>query len=401
MQTLLTLVGVVLAGIALVVLVPATVLLIQMLAAWPMRARGQSGAATTRPRLAVLMPAHNEASGICAAIEAVKTQLAPADRLLVVADNCTDTTSSVAAAAGVEVVERTDPLRRGKGYALDFGVRRLEADPPEVVVIVDSDCHVHPGALDALARASFAFQRPAQALYLMRSPPGAALKTRIAEFAWAVKNHGRALGNQRLGLPCQLMGSGMAFTWPQIRQAPLASGHIVEDLQLGLDLAAAGHAPLFCPEALVTSVFPTSEEGLAAQRTRWEHGYLDVMFNQGPGLLWQALKSRRIGALFMALDLCVPPIALLGLVLVGMCGVSAAFFALSQRATPLLLALLALAMTSLALALGWSRFGRSIVSARELMGVPTYMLGKIPMYLRALRRRQVEWVRTRRDDGTH
>ena len=401
MQTLFTVLEVVLAAMALVVLVPAAVLAIQMLSAWPIRVRAEPGTAAARPRLAVLMPAHNEAGGIRSAIEAVKAELAPGDRLLVVADNCSDATASVAAEAGAEVVERADTLRRGKGYALDFGVRRLEADPPDAVVIVDSDCQVHSGALDVLTRACVAHQRPAQALYLMRSPPGAALKTRIAEFAWAVKNHGRALGNQRLGLPCQLMGSGMAFTWPQIRQAPLASGHIVEDLQLGLDLAAAGHAPLFCPDALVTSVFPVSEEGLAAQRTRWEHGYLDVMFKQGPGLLWQALKSGRVGALFMALDLCVPPIALLGMVLVALCGVNAAFFALSQRATPLLLALLALGVTSFALVLGWWRFGRPIISARELIGVPGYMLGKIPMYLRALRRRQVEWVRTRRDDGQH
>ena len=50
-----------------------------------------------------------------------------------------------------------------------------------------------------------------QALDLMRSPEGAGLKTRIAEFAWVVKNQVRPLGYHHLGLPCQLMGTGMAF----------------------------------------------------------------------------------------------------------------------------------------------------------------------------------------------
>jgi hypothetical protein len=43
-----------------------------------------------------------------------------------------------------------------------------------------------------------------------------------------------------------LMGTGMAFVWPQLAGAPLASGHLVEDMQLGLDLAAAGAPPRFC-----------------------------------------------------------------------------------------------------------------------------------------------------------
>ena len=389
--------------LALLLLVPASVLLLQLAAAWPLRVPAGSAAHPAvpgRPRLAVLMPAHNEAAGIVSAIMAVNAQLEAGDRLLVVADNCSDDTARVAAAAGAHVAQRSDTLRRGKGYALDFGVRQLEADPPEVVLIVDADCEVHAGALDRLACACIAQQRPAQALYLMRSPPGAGLKTRIAEFAWAVKNHARALGNQRLGLPCQLMGSGMAFTWAHIQAAPLASGHIVEDLQLGLDLAACGAAPSFCPQALVTSTFPASVEGLTAQRTRWEHGYLDVMVTHGPRLLRQALASGRIGLVFSALDLCVPPLASMVLVQWGVLALSGIFIALSHRALPFGLSLLVVAITALALALGWWRFGRAIVSLKDFLGVPAYMVGKIPMYLRALRRRQVKWVRTRRDDGS-
>ena len=55
--------------------------------------------------------------------------MANGDRLLVVADNCSDDTAAVARAAGAEVTERSDVERRGKGYALDHGVRHLAADP--------------------------------------------------------------------------------------------------------------------------------------------------------------------------------------------------------------------------------------------------------------------------------
>lgn len=404
MQIVLAIANLVLAFAASVLLVPAAVLLVQLLAAsFSPRpsAGGAVGGLSVRPSLAVLMPAHNEAAGIAAAIDAVSLQLRPGDRLLVVADNCSDDTAGVAAAAGAEVAQRTDRERRGKGYALDFGVRHLALDPPVVVVIVDADCEVHPGALDTLVRTCVARQRPTQALYLMRSAPSAGLKTRIAEFAWAMKNQARALGNHRLGLPCQLMGSGMAFTWPQISSAPLATGHIVEDLQLGLDMAAAGCAPCFCSEALVTSVFPVNAEGLTAQRTRWEHGYLDVMFTQGPTLLRQALVRGHLVSLMSALDLCVPPLALLVLTLSGMLVLTGAFLAATHIALPFVLSGLAAAALVVAVGLGWWRFGRKIISFRELKGIPGYVLNKLPMYLRALRARQVDWVRTRRDDGSN
>ena len=66
--------------------------------------------------------------------------------------------------------------------------------PPEIVVIVDADCIVEAGSLERLARTCLSTNRPVQALYLMKSPPDAGLKTKIAEFAWAVKDWARPLG---------------------------------------------------------------------------------------------------------------------------------------------------------------------------------------------------------------
>src|SRR5262252_6431115 len=110
---------------SLLLLVPSMVLLAEVCAA--RHARGAVGAPSVpRPALAVLIPAHDEAGGIAATIRAVIAQLRPCDRLLVVADNCSDDTASVAMSLGAEVIERRDPSLRGKGYALDHGVRHLE-----------------------------------------------------------------------------------------------------------------------------------------------------------------------------------------------------------------------------------------------------------------------------------
>ena len=148
-----------------------------------------------------------------ATLNDVGAQLLPADRLLVVADNCTDDTAAIAAAAGAEVIKRDDTVKRGKGYALDFALQHLKSDPPEIVVIIDADCRLTEHTLDRLATACAISHRPVQALDLMIAPDGEPINHSVAEFAWRVKNWVRPLGLSALGLPCQLLGTGMAIPW--------------------------------------------------------------------------------------------------------------------------------------------------------------------------------------------
>ncbi len=226
------------------------------------------------PAVAVLVPAHNESSGLLPTLVNIQSQLNPGDRVLVVADNCSDDTAAVAISGGADVVERHDPTKRGKGYALDWGIRHLSSNPPEIVIIVDADCKLADGALDALALTCTMTGRPVQALYLMTTPIDSQINHQVAEFSWRVKNWLRPLGLRALNLPCQLMGTGMAFPWDVIRLADIGNAQIVEDLKLGLDLTLARHPPIFCPSARVTSEFASSAKGAGTQRKRWEQGHL-------------------------------------------------------------------------------------------------------------------------------
>ena len=394
-------------AVAALLMVPCAVLLVQVLAAMlPERPASfghfKANALNTPIEVILLMPAHNEASGIAAVLQELLPQLDLHKRLLVVADNCTDDTAAIARAVGgptgfVEVLERHDDSQRGKGYALDHGIRHLEKKAPTVVLIIDADCALQPGSIQTLAARCITTGRPVQALDLMQSPAGGSVKIRLAEFAWLVKNHVRALGYHRLGLPCQLMGTGMAFTWQQISQAKLNTGHIVEDMQLGIDLARNGTPPLFCPDALVTSLFPTAEAGLQAQRTRWEHGHLGIIVTQVPTLLWRSVVGANITLLAMALDLCVPPLALLTLLIVGALMASIGLAGFGGSVLPTLIAGSANAMLGVAVVLAWLGFGRNVISLRQLCSVPLYILAKVPLYFYFLVKRQTGWVRSRRD----
>jgi cellulose synthase/poly-beta-1,6-N-acetylglucosamine synthase-like glycosyltransferase len=397
----------ILVAVALLLLVPSSVLIVQVVAAMlPVNRTTGNTMNVANTEVCLLMPAHNEASGIVPVIQALIPQLTDHIRLLVVADNCSDQTAALVRELGiklgdkVQVIERYNTELRGKGYALHFGVQHLASDPPGVVIVVDADCSVGSGSIATLTQHCLASQRPVQALYLMQSSPEQGVRTRLAEFAWVVKNKVRPLGFHRLGLPCQLMGTGMAFTWEQICNARLNTGHIAEDMQLGVDLARAGTPPLFCPEALVTSFFPTSVEGLQTQRRRWEHGHLGVIVTEVPKLLFQAVASGNPQLLALALDLCLPPLALLTLLLGALLLTSAAWAMAGVGvlgSISLVLSAFAFCVLASAVLLAWRQFGRAVISFRQLCGVPLYVLKKVPLYVYFVVKRQAIWVRSKRE----
>lgn len=346
----------------------------------------------------VVIPAHNEVGTIEDGLASIIGNISSQGRVLVVADNCTDDTAGVAAAAGASVITRQDPSRRGKSYALDFAVRSLETTPPDVVIIIDADCIPESGAIQKLFAACLKLQRPIQARYEMTAPEAnAGLRLRAYAFAWRVRNWVRPMGLKALGIPCLLMGTGMAFPWNLIAKSHLKSGHLVEDMVLGLELAAEGEGPEFLPEACVQSSMPPSQEGQKSQRLRWETGHLQVIRQFVPRLLLQAIKEADFRLFGLALHTAVPPLGML-VTLLGFVFIASG---LSMLAGGSALAFEISALTSLIAALVlfsyWVMVGRDLLSIRELLMLPGYALSKLLTYGKAISGQQVEWIRSKRD----
>lgn len=378
--------------------IPANVLLAEVISciAWFRRQSPVKGAALY-PRIAVVVPAHNENTGLLPTVTDIRAQLRKGDRLIVVADNCTDNTASIAAAAGAEVVERNDDARIGKGYALDFGLHHLSSDPPAIVIIIDADCRLSESAIANLALTCHQTGRPAQALDLMTAPKQSSLNYQVAEFAWRVKNWVRPLGLRNLNFPCQLMGTGMAFPWQVIRSAELASGRIVEDLNLGLDLALAGHAAIFCPSAIVTSQFPDSAKGADTQRRRWEHGHIHTILTVVPRFFVLAIIRRNLNLLALTLDLAIPPLSLFAILAIGMFALSAAAVLCGFSSTALIVSAGTLTAFVISVLMSWWRFGRDLLPVSSLHLIARYVFGKISIYCGLLVRGRVpQWIRTDR-----
>jgi cellulose synthase/poly-beta-1,6-N-acetylglucosamine synthase-like glycosyltransferase len=385
---------------AITVSIPVLVLLLEVFAAVILSFRIPLLRSGKRQRIAVLVPAHNEGAGILPTIQDIRAQLHAGDRIIVVADNCTDNTASVAASLSAEVIERRDSHRRGKGYALDWGVRHLAADPPEVVIVVDADCRLAPDTLDQLSIFCASTGRPVQALDLMLAPVNSPANQRVAEFAWRVKNWVRPLGLSALNLPCQLMGTGMAFPWNVIGSASLASGDIAEDLKLGLELALAGHPPLFCPSARVESYFPLSRDATLEQRRRWEQGHLSKILRMAPRLVHIAIKSGNFGLFILVLDLVVPPITLLGMLLIGLLIASSVALGFGSSTAPLFVTIGSVILYGISMLLCWRKYGRELLSSRDLFALPAYGFDKLLLYCRMLikKNHDTKWVRTERDE---
>ena len=386
--------------IGYLLLVPVTVLFVECLAALFSHRLQQDVGQIEPIKLAVLIPAHNEASEIGITLESLIPQLKKDDRLIVIADNCTDDTALIAKQYGAIVIERRSLEKRGKGYALDYGLGFLRADPPDVVIIMDADCSIQVNSLPVLATICKQANRPVQAAYLMETPKNPNTKDLISALAFLVKNVVRSTGLMKLGLPSLLNGTGMAFPWSAIESVSLASGNIVEDLQLGIDLTLAGYPPIFCPQIQVTGRLPTEQSVATVQRTRWEHGNLQILLTQVPYLLGMAIRQRRWDLLALALELCVPPLSLLvifwglgmaGAVLINLLG-TAVF-------TIKLFAMLGVMIFS-AIFFAWIKFGRKIISGLALLSVPFYLLWKVPIYVGFLINPEKNWIRTKRDSDS-
>jgi hypothetical protein len=219
----------------------------------------------------------------------------------------------------------------------------------------------------------------------------------ISGLAFRFKNLVRTLGLVRLAGMSYLTGTGMALPWNLVQQTRLASGNVVEDMQLGIDLALAGSPPLFLPEARVDSPLPQQRAAAHSQHTRWEHGHLQTLLVQVPRLVRMACHHQRSDLLWLALDLSIPPLSLLVLTFGAAALAMAGCWLLGGSFLPLALLLTAAECLALAVLLGWARHCRQQVPLLALLSVPLYAAAKLPIYVAFLIRRQQQWIRTQRD----
>jgi len=343
----------------------------------------------------VVIPAHDEALVIGATLGNILRKGGESCRVLVVADNCSDATAAIARAAGAEVIERIDADLRGKGYALAFARAHLATNAPDCVVVIDADTVPAPGALDLLATEAIHNDRPVQAAYFFEPAATATPLARFSAIAFYIKNVVRQLGLARLRAPAILTGSGMAFPWRIFDAMPLDTGHVTEDLMLGIWCAITDAPPVFLAEAIVRGE-ASSDAGTSVQRRRWESGFFDTAREYVPQLLATGFRTRSPRLIWLALHLMTPPLLLL-LALDMLALIALALLALLSGAIGALVLLACVtAGAVVALAVATMSHGRRIALS-DLARIPGYIVWKLALSVRTLVRRETRWIRTNRE----
>lgn len=371
--------------------VPGLVLLAEVLLA---RAGedGGGGSDGPAPTFRVLIPAHDEAVGIGECLRALLPLLPSDSTVLVVADNCSDETAAVASELGVEVLVRDEPGRRGKGYALQYGLDHLAQDPPECVVFLDADSVFTQGGAVELARLAAAAARPVQGVFRMEAHAGAALPERVAALAVRLKNTLRAEGLMRVGGAVSLLGSGFAMPWSACDVVPPPAGELAEDAVWGWRLADAGLAPIYTRAVACEGRLAQGGVATSIQRARWERGTLLASWRVLPAVLLRAVRHGRGGVALLALDGLVPPLSLL-----AFASIACAAFGV-HAGLPAYGALAPLALVGGALLIAWMRVGRDLVATHELFALPLHALirlVRLPVTIAS----GGEWRRTPREEA--
>ncbi|MEM1332394.1 MAG: glycosyltransferase family 2 protein [Actinomycetota bacterium] len=355
-------------------------------------------------RFAVVVPAHDEAASIAETVASLRTLDHPNDRvrIVVVADNCTDETVTLARRAGAEVLERTDPDHRGKGQALHWAFPQVLHDPGvDAIVVVDADTVVDA---DLLARASHHLGEGAEVVqvdYRVRNP-GASWLTTLLDVALTAHHRIGDRGRDALGLSTGLHGNGMVFSRSLLERFPYTAFSIVEDVEYGTMLAATGTRVVACDGTHVAGDMPDRTDAAGDQRVRWEAGRLDVRRRHLVTLGARIGRGDRV-ALGAAADLLAPQRVMTAALLAGSlfgaaarsvlgasCGSGSRGPGARAARSAATIGTIGLVVHA-GLAVAWS--DRPARSLRAVARVPVYAIWKLGL------RRSAAWERQRGGDG--
>lgn len=349
-------------------------------------------------RFDILVPAHNEALVLERTLASLQQLDWPKSnwRLVVIADNCTDATAEIARQQGATVLERCNTTQRGKGYALEFGIRHcLDTGQADAFVVIDADTEVSANLLSSFASWLTCGADAIQAHYGVLNPDES-WRTRLMTIAYSAFHAVRSRGRERLGVSCGLRGNGMCFSRHLMQTQPPEVYSLAEDVEYGVLLGLNNIRVHYADEAQVLAELPTSRQGTDSQRQRWETGRFLLIRTYAPRLLRQAWQKRSALCLDLALDLLTLPLAYVVTSLVLTAFLAGAVSAILPDMAVWLWGCLGL-FSALILHVfrGWQLCPLGPSALLTLLRVPFFIIWKLIL---VMKRHDGRWIRTKRND---
>jgi cellulose synthase/poly-beta-1,6-N-acetylglucosamine synthase-like glycosyltransferase len=328
-------------------------------------------------RFLILVPAHNEERVIGRCLEAIEADRRPRDRVLVVADRCTDATARIARSFGASVLERSPHDPPGRAQARQAGLEHARSLDWDAVLMLDADSTVEIGFLDACEAALASGTAAVQAR--SESGEGSRLATQLSLAAFALQGITIPRGRDRLGLSVRLRGTGMA-----IRRDVVSSRRFVapasEDLYFTLDLLLDGIRCRHVDAARLRSDAAGSWSTFGGQKVRYEAGRMAAARAYVPRLLRRAARHRDATCLEAAWFLLTPPLALAAVSLAA----GAALAALAHAWAAVFVLGAGLLALALVVVVGLVQARAGLRTWLALLAAPWYLGWKTVVQLRAL-----------------
>jgi len=354
----------------------------------------------------IVIPAHDEESGIATTVRSCRAANYPSKLfdVVVIADNCSDRTASVAASAGCRVVERFDSVNKSKGYAIEYLIASLiesgELESLDALVIIDADTTIDPDLLRYFDRDMRAGRDWIQCYYTVANPDQSS-RTRLMTYAFSLYNGVVPFGLNALGTSASFKGNGMCFSTRGLRRIPWRSYGLVEDMEYSWTLRLAGEKIQFEPGVSVYgAMLRSGGEAAANQRRRWEYGRNEIRkkflgrFLRAKGMAWWEKAAS-------VLELSIPPMAWVILVYVTLSALNtAAILAPAVQALPVVWGMFVAFQVVMTAALGTYAIAPFLVMrlpwryGSSLALLPFYLGWKV---LVSLAGRPEQWVRTARE----
>ena len=168
--------------------------------------------ATKFRSIRIFIPGYKEDAVIIATAKNAIQQDYPKDKyeVVIIADSFSQSTLQSIASLPIQVVEVSFE-KSTKGKALQRAIEATEANPVDIVLILDADNHMAPSFLQAVNNAFEAGYEVVQGHRTAKDfqTPFALLDACTEE----INNHIFRRGHVAVGLPSALIGSGMAFNW--------------------------------------------------------------------------------------------------------------------------------------------------------------------------------------------
>lgn len=362
-------------------------------------------------KYAVLIAARNESQVIEGLIKSIRMQNYPKNLLdiFVIADNCTDNTAAVARHNGAKVFERNDLQKIGKGFALDYALKKIHSLYGirfyEGYLVFDADNVLDTNFVNEINKV---FDAGYEIVTSYRNSKNYGYNWISAGYALWFLRESKYLNGARMinHTSCAISGTGFLVSSEIIQKdGGWKYNLLTEDIEFTVDKVIQGNIIGYCESAILYDEQPVDFKTSWNQRMRWTKGFFQVFSKYGMKLFRGCWSSKA----FQCYDMLatIAPASIFTLLIILLNSFAIIYGLVDQNALIVNIGLMSLWMSVRNIYISVFFFGlittitewkqircSSSVKIRSLFTFPIFMFTYVPIAIATLFNfKKVTWIK--------